>query len=189
LAKLPGGKSMMSSLVAALYLVKEDTKLTQKELEERFTELVQKLEASNITLVEEQLCVEEFLTLLEDGGGMGGSPSAPTNSTGTAVSTDIPAIRVGKKGRKFGTFEVDPSVLRRFSKGKKKFTKWSEYLDLDDPKHKEVYQYARKNPKGVLILKAGEETKAIRFNRNGGGKWHKLKRAGVKQQFIQTEIM
>ena len=189
LAKLPGGKSMMASLVAALYLVKEDTKFTQAELEQRFNDLLNKIESQNITLVEEELFVEEFLELFED-AGVGGSIAAPTNSTGTAVSTDYPAIRVGKKGRKIGTFEVDPGVLKRFSKGKKKFTKWSEYLDLNDEKQSEIYHYARKHPKGVLILKAGEETKAIRFNRNGGGKWHKLKRPGsVKQQYIQTEIM
>jgi hypothetical protein len=180
LAKLPGGKSMLGSMIAAVYLIREDRNLTKSELEEKFISILEKIEQNKVTLVEEELCVEEFLSLFEEG--------APANVSGPSVSTDAPAIRAGKKGRKFGTFDVEPEVLRRFAKGKKKFTKWSEYLNLEDPKQSEVYKYAKKNPKGVLILRAGEQTRAIRYNRNGGGKWHKLQR-NRKSSVIETEVM
>jgi hypothetical protein len=184
LAKVPGGKSVLGSMVAALYLIKEDTKINEEELEIRFNEVLHKILEHNLTLVEEELAIEEFLTLLSEDGGMGG---APANVTGAAVSTDRPVIKTGKKGRRYGTFEVAPDVLRRFAKGKKKFTKWSEYLDISDPKQKEVYHYAKKNPKGVLVLKAGDNMKAIRYNRNGGGKWHKLQRKGKRAPELQVE--
>lgn len=181
LAKVPGGSSKFASMVAALYLIKEDTKLTNKQLEEKFNDIIEKLEQQKITLVEEELVVEDFLSLLEEVG------AAPANVTGAGVSTDIPVIKSGKKNRKYASFEVDATVLKRFSKGKKKFTKWSEYLDLSDPKQAEVYYYAKKNPKGVLVLKSGDMTKAIRYNRNGGGKWHKVQRRSKPQAIIQTE--
>jgi hypothetical protein len=183
LAKVPGGKSVIGSMVAALYLIKEDNRMSERELEIRFNEVLNKITEHNLTLVEEELAIEEFLTLIsEDGEG-----APPANVTGAAVSTDQPAIRVGKKGRRYGTFEVAPDVLRRFAKGKKKFSKWSEYLDISDPKQKEVYHYAKKNPKGVLVLKAGEEMKAIRYNRHGGGKWHKVQRKSKGAPELQVE--
>lgn len=185
LAKIPGGKSIMASMVAALYLVKEDTKLSEQELEKRFNEILSKIEDQSIVMVEEQLMIEAFLDLYNEDGGVA---AVPANATGSAVSTDQPTIRMGKRGRKFGTFEVDPGVLKRFAKGKKKFSKWNEYLDLSDPRQAEVYQYAKKNPKGVLVLKAGEQTKAIRFNRNGGGKWHKLQRKSKVQQVQEMYV-
>ena len=48
---------------------------------------------------------------------------------------------------------------------------------MSDDAESAIYNYARKNPKGVIILKNQKgDTKAIRFNRNGGGSWRHIKR-------------
>ena len=167
---VPGGKTQIGSIVAAYYLIKEchDSKIPMALVEELFADVLLKINDNQITMIEESLVAEEFMDLFEDG--------APANVSGASVSTDIPAIRIGKSGRKFGTFDADDEMFRRFSKGKKKYTQWKEYLNLTDEKHNEIYNYVKKNPKGVVILKNGEQMKAIRFNRHGGGTWHKIKR-------------
>ena len=180
---VPGGKTQIGSIVAAYYLIKEchDSKIPMALVEELFADVLLKINENQITLIEESLVVEEFMDLFEDGEG-----GVPANATGPQTSTDIPVIRIGKNGRKFGTFNADDEMFRRFSKGKKKFSQWKEYLNPTDEKHNEIYNYVKKNPKGVVILKNGEQMKAIRFNRHGGGTWHKIKRAS-KKPAIQIE--
>ena len=99
----------------------------------------------------------------------------PANHTGSATNTDIPVARK-KNGRKYAAFVVNDEIFKRFQKGKKKFSKWSDYLNMENEGEKLIYHYAKKNPKGIIVLQNGKEQKAIRFNRNGGGKWHKLTR-------------
>lgn len=188
IGKLPGGKSMLASLIAALYLVREE-KMTNREIEERFNEILAKITENNVTLVEETLLVEEFLEMYTEDGAVA-AIGAPTNVTGAATSTDIPVIRKKKRiARKFAQFEVAPDTYEKFKKGKKKFSKWSEYLNLADPEHAKIYDYAKKNPKGVLVLKNGDRVKGIRYNKSGGGKWHKIARRSKPQQLIQVEEM
>lgn len=187
IGKLPGGKTMLASFIAALYLVREE-KMTNSQIEERFNEILSKITEQEITLVEETLLVEEFLEMYTEDGAVA---SVPANVTGANVSTDIPAIRTKKKRipRKFAQFEVAQETFEKFKKGKKKFSKWSEYLDLSDPDHAKIYDYAKKNPKGVLVLKNGDRVKGIRYNKNGGGKWHKIARRGKPVDIIQVEDM
>lgn len=85
ISRLPGGKSLLASYVAALYLIKEDTKMSAAELEFRFNSILSKID-DGVVLVEESILVEKFLKDLEEDG-------APANATGPAVSTDIPVIR------------------------------------------------------------------------------------------------
>lgn len=86
--KLPGGENKLKSLVAALFLVKEYYETNDRSLslmEDRFNRIM----SSDALLVEETLTVNKFFSeeeLDEDGG-------APTNSTGAAVSTDLPVIK------------------------------------------------------------------------------------------------
>ena len=105
--------------------------------------------------------------LNEDGG-------APTNAVGngTNVGLDQPF----RKKRKMQSFAVNDDIFRRFKSGKSKYRKWSEYLNLEDEGEQAIYNWARKNPKGIIVLKNGKEIKAIRFNRNGGGSWSKINR-------------
>lgn len=107
IGRLPGGKSLFASLVAALYLIKEDTKMTAAQLESQFNSILSKIVDQDVTLVEESIIVEKFLKGLEEdgapagvgGGGQVGVPSSnsPANVTGANVSTDIPAIRKKKQ--------------------------------------------------------------------------------------------
>lgn len=105
IGKIPGGKSYLASVTAALLLIKENRKMTASQLEERFTDLVNKITDKNITLVEEELEVEKFIKMMEDGApaGVGGdgqvgapASNSPPNVTGPRVSTDIPTIRKKK---------------------------------------------------------------------------------------------
>jgi len=171
LNKLPGGESKLKNIVAAFFLIKECYEKNDSAalLEEKYMAILQKLEEQNITLVEEELLIEEFMFLNEDG---------IANVTGAGVSTDIPVAKM-KSGRRYAAFVVNDSVFKRFTKGKKKFSQWKEYLNLEDDGEQLIYNYAKKNPKGVLILKNGKDQKAIRFNRNGGGKWNKVQRKKV----------
>jgi len=172
LIKLPGGDSKLKNIVAAFFLIKEcyEKNDSTAMLEEKYMAIIEKLEEKNITLVEEELFVEEFLMLNEDG---------IANVTGADVSTDIPVARL-KSGRRYAAFVVNDDIFKRFKKGKKKFSQWKEYLNLEDEGEQLIYKYPTKNPKGVLILKNGPNQKAIRFNRNGGGKWHKVQRSNKK---------
>ena len=183
LGKLPGGKSQIATLAAAYYLVKESHESGLPLNEQRVRNILQ-LVSEGITLVEEEIIVEEFLSLIED-GAVGGGGIANAVGGGAAVSTDYPAIR---KKRKYGAFEVSDPVFRRFAKGKKKFSKWSEYLDLQDEDQQKIYVFAKKNPKGILVLKNGEQVKAIRYNRNGGGAWNKLQRKPKLQQVQEMYV-
>jgi len=179
LNKLPGGESKLKNIVAAFFLIKEcyEKNDTTALLEEKYMVILQKLEEQNITLVEEELFVEEFLMLNEDG---------PANVTGAGVSTDIPVAKM-KSGRRYAAFVVNDDIFKRFKKGKKKFSQWKEYLNLEDEGEQLIYKYATKNPKGILILKNGDKQKAIRFNRNGGGKWHKVQRNRKPTTEMQIE--
>ena len=93
--KLPGGESKLKSLIAALWLVKEQyetsNKMTNGVLEEKFVQLVKMMD-NRVSLVEEEIIVKKFLE--EDG---------VANVTGAAVSTDAPKIM--------------PSDIKKYKKG------------------------------------------------------------------------
>lgn len=95
-----------------------------------------------------------------------------------AVSMPPTARKVVKKKK---TFSVSPQVFDMFRRGKKKFEKWSKYLNLEDESQRALYSWAIKNHHGVIILQNAVtgEVRAIRHNRMGGGQWHKLSRGIV----------
>lgn len=166
LNKLPGGESKLKNIVAAFFLIKEAYgDKTLKVNEEQLHKLISLME-EGVVFAEEQLVVEEFL-----------SEEAPANVTGANVSTDQPVIRKAKRPvRRFGRFIVNDDLYGKFAKGKTKYKQWKEYLDLNDEGHRMIYEFAKKNPNAVIILHNGKNTKAIRFNRKGGGSWSKIKR-------------
>lgn len=171
--KVPGQESRLRNLVAAMWLIKEYYESNSKSLaliEEKFNYILPKLDT--ITLVEEEILVRDFLDVLSE--DVGGAPTNSIGPTGSNVGLDQPFVR--KRKRKFQEFVVNDEIYRRFKNGKSKYRKWSEYLNLEDEGQKAIYDWARKNPNGVLVLKNGKEMKAIRFNRNGGGNWNKIKR-------------
>lgn len=177
LAKLPGGDSKLKNVVAAFFLVKEAYQNRSTTINEQQLERLIEMLDEGVILAEEQLIVEEFFQLL--------SEEAPTNATGAAVSTDQPVIRK-RAPRRFARFVVNDEVYSKFTNGKAKFRKWSQYLNLEDEGQRQIYEFAKKNPDGVIILHNGKDTKSIRFNRKGGGNWSKIKRP-TKQ--VNNEIV
>ncbi len=169
--KLPGGSSKLGSLTAAYFLIREcyEGRETATGLQNKFELLYEDIEKKRFTPVDEILDVKDFIA--EEGEG-------PVNAIGSNdhVSVKEPAIR--KRKRKFKDFNVSPSVLARFKKGKSKFRKWSEYLDLNDESQKEIYNFATKNPDAVIVLNDCDNNvkKAIRYSRTGGGRWKQIQR-------------
>jgi len=87
LNKLPGGESKLKSLVAALWLVKEQyengNKISNAVLEEKFADIMKMMD-NRVSLVEEEIIVNKFLE--EDG------VANVTNVTGAMVSTNEPKV-------------------------------------------------------------------------------------------------
>lgn len=111
LGKLPGGKSQIASLAAAYFLVKESYTNGMKIDETRVNEVMDLVLNKNYTLVEEEIIVEQFFQLNEDG--------AIANVAGAAVATDKPAVRLDKSGAPIsGIIGLPNYMLRR----KKKLT-------------------------------------------------------------------
>jgi hypothetical protein len=88
--KIPGGKSKLASLVAAYWLVKESYTNGTKITESMLMQSIDLIESKKITLVEEQLVIEKFIKLVEDG--------AIANTAGAATATDQAAIKKNKDG-------------------------------------------------------------------------------------------
>lgn len=174
LNKLPGGESKTKNLIAAFFLLKEAYAIRSVRVDEQDLERLIQMMEEGVCLAEEQLVVEDFMMLNED---------APANATGAAVSTDQPVIR---KPKRFARFTVNDEVYNKFSNGKAKFRKWSQYLNLEDEGQAMIYNFAKKNPNGVIILHNGKDTKSIRFNRRGGGNWSKIKRPSKK---VNTNVV
>ena len=90
LAKVPGGKSQLASIVAAYWLIKESNQKRTVIREEELMSLIDLIEEKKLTLVEEELMIEKFIAMMEDGG--------IANTTGAATATDQAAVRL-KKGK------------------------------------------------------------------------------------------
>jgi hypothetical protein len=84
--RIPGNESRMKSLVAALWLVKEQYQSGSRStamMQEKFDDIMKLLD-NRVSLVEEEIIVKKFLD--EDGEG------GIANVTGAGVSTDQPKI-------------------------------------------------------------------------------------------------
>lgn len=165
LAKLPTGKSKFTTLASALYLIKDSDAIKKKDIFEEIENLSIYCQVNDIILFEESFIIQDFL-----------SEEVSTTSVGTGdfFKTDTPYL---KANRKVQEFDVDADTINRFRRGKKKFKRWRDYLDVENNEtHKNIHTFAKKHPKGIIILKNGDDVKAIRYNRRGGGSWSKHKR-------------
>jgi hypothetical protein len=103
--KIPSGESKMKSLVAALWLVKEQYQSGSRStalMQEKFDNIMKLLD-NRVSLVEEEIIVKKFLE--EDG---------IANVTGAAVSTDQPKIG-SKEIKKYKTGQASTiaGMIRR----------------------------------------------------------------------------
>ena len=103
--RLPGAESKMKSLVAALWLVKEQYESGNRStamLQEKFDNIMKMLD-NRVSLVEEEILVKKFLD--EDG---------IANVTGAAVSTNEPKIGPKEiKKYKAGQASTIAGMIRR----------------------------------------------------------------------------
>lgn len=85
LNRLPGGENKTKSMVAALYLIKEEYESgkVQPKIEERFNRVMNLVE-QGYWLVEEEIQYSKFKEEI-------------ANVTGSGVSTDIPVVKLKKK--------------------------------------------------------------------------------------------
>lgn len=91
LAKVPGGQSQLASIVAAYWLIKESSNKRTVIREEELLSMIELIEEKKLTLVEEEILVEKFIAMMEDG-------AAIANTTGAATATDQPVVKL-KKGK------------------------------------------------------------------------------------------
>jgi len=183
LEKVPFVKSRLANYAAALLLVREKI-VNEEEFWETDEVLLEKLNAAEYRpgfyLAEQQI-----KRAWED---------AAANATGPAVAgtgEDSDTVVVKKKKRKTAVFKVTPEVFRRFAKGKRKYERWSKYLNTEDEAEASIYSFAKKNPDGMIILQCADtgNQKGIRFNPNGGGSWRKIQRKGASlREFIEEDV-
>lgn len=151
IAKVPGGKSMIASIVAAYFLIKEGVEHDDlSNLDERFDTLLNQMN-EGVCLVEEQLLVEKFLVLMKDELNEEG---APANSVGSGQVADNPTpLFAGVKKRNnwkdlpkaFGAtaFEVSGKAYNGFKNAKVKGAKWDDHM-VPSEDDKDTYDKIRK---------------------------------------------
>lgn len=184
LEKVPFVKSRLANYAAALLLIREKL-VKEEEFWETDDVLLEKLDHAEHR-PGFYLAEQSVRKAWED---------AAANATGPAVAgtgDDSDTVVVRKKKRKTAIFKVTPEVFSRFAKGKKKYERWSKYLNTEDEAEASIYSFARKNPDGMIILQCAEtgNQKGIRFNPNGGGSWRKIQRKGKKslREFIEEDV-
>ena len=149
LVKIPGGKSRIASYGAALFLIKEQQdgyKLTEEELEMQFFDAFEKMHNNDLEFDPRALKKLENI-LSEDAPG--------TTSAGQAYREmplgKPPKGLVMKKFRNADVFSVDPTMYHKARFGKKKYTKYSNYVGEDEA-GQYIRAYARRYPKKPIIV-------------------------------------
>ena len=68
------------------------------------------------------------------------------------------------------SFYVDSTTYAKFSKGRRKFSRWSNYVDTSEGIGAEIYAYVKKHPTHPIVIEDGRgNCRVIKFNRMGGG--------------------
>lgn len=86
-------------------------------------------------------------------------------TTGSIAIADKPLGAIQK--RKYREFDVSDETFMKFKTGRTKFERWSKYLNLQDEKEKQIYDYYSKNSDSIIILR-NEATGALRAIRKRG---------------------
>lgn len=104
LAKVPGGKSQFASIVAAYWLIKESYKNKTAVTETDLEKVLESIESGTV-FVEEEIEIEKFVAMMEDG--------AIANVAGIGVSTDKEAVRLKNKKPVSGILGTPSYMVRR----------------------------------------------------------------------------
>jgi len=68
------------------------------------------------------------------------------------------------------SFYVDSTTYNNFSKGRRKFSRWSSYVDTSEGIGAEMYAYVKKHPNRPIVIEDGKgNCRVVKFNRMGGG--------------------
>ncbi len=126
------------SLIAALISVKEHNFNI-------FTDIKKSINNGS-TFVEEELIVNDFLSVFED---------APVNATGAIVSTDQPVIR-----KRYNTFEVPEDTFNNID-SKSPFRRIIPKLNLENYDEKMLYNFHKNNPNALFVLKHKNAVKLL----------------------------
>jgi hypothetical protein len=96
--------------------------------------------------------------------------AVPANVTGDSSNMAMPPTSGGLMRRKYKSFDVDSQLFRKFETGKVKFEHWSKYLDMQNESHSSIYEYAKKNPTHVIVLRNSDNgaLRAIRRRSSNG---------------------
>ncbi len=111
----------------------------------------------------------------------------PSNSASSGAVA-MPADAVRKKKKKYQEFTVSDDVYHKFRNGKMKFERWSKYLNLENEGERAIYDYARKNYRGICVLRHEDtgQVRAIRYSRTGGGSWGNIQR--IRDRVVETTL-
>lgn len=175
LAKLPGGSSMLSSLVAAYFLIKENAESNNcNSIEEQFLLLRAKLD-NDTCMIEEQLLVEKFICLMhdevfgelnEDGEG-GTGVGTPVNNTSQVFMPKMPIGAVKRRNnwkdlpKVFGAhaFEVSGDAYNGVKNAKAKGSRWDDHFkpaESDTETFDKIKQYSKTYSKRPILIKHKE---------------------------------
>lgn len=141
LGTLPMGKTRLASYAAALWFLKEEKNLTEKNLEEKF-----------IFGFNKELLAEAKIKMKKEDIANVASSGAVAGLTG-----DPPVFKKTMM-RRFANndvFVVDDDSFKKARLGKKKFVKYETYVGKD-PVGLAIRDYGRKYPKKPIILQNGE---------------------------------
>lgn len=97
LAKLPGGDTKLKSIIAGFWLIKESYENGRAISEERLDAVITAMNGGVILVEEEFIVKQSLLKLQEDGEVVIPIGDGAANTTGDAVSTDVPKPLLKKK--------------------------------------------------------------------------------------------
>lgn len=146
LSKFPGGKSRIASYAAAIALLKEN----RYGLREEDIDLLQELLMDHINVLEEQrykgLLTEEIANAVGDGSNLGNFINNPYNFAGMKI------------------FKIDRDSYAKFMRGKKKYSRWDNFIRQEDAIH--IRKYIKNNPKKRIVLQDSDSGSMIILHRD-----------------------
>jgi hypothetical protein len=83
------------------------------------------------------------------------------NAIGSGGVDLTPHKKPKEEKERYKLFNVPSEVFRKFDTGRVKFERWSKYLDTTQESQKAIYDYAKKKPKSLIVLR-DETTGAMR---------------------------
>jgi len=73
---------------------------------------------------------------------------------------------LSRKG-KWGVFEVSDETFKKFERQHAKFERWAKYLNLESAEESAVYEFAKKNPTALILLRNAATGQMKQIHRGG----------------------